>query len=216
MGLRDEPHYRIAASELAAWIEGLGADRWWNVDAVPAPHRPAQLSLPRGRARCRAPLINRPLLVHDRRQPASGRGEQIFARDLDKLVTRLGDNVHGVKTAPWVDDRLFFLCWVDRGDDWLLVEDEETTESSRLDASVSPSVGKSPTMPRPPVDLHRKVLEILDHVDPLPAEASAPLAHYNRSSTDLWNLLLYVERAFAQVDAPAGGCPPPHRTGSTA
>src|SRR4051794_16115279 len=54
-------------------------------------------------------------------------------------------------------------------------------------------------MPRPPVDLHRKVLEILDHVDPLPAEASAPLAHYNRSSTDLWNLLLYVERAFAQV-----------------
>jgi hypothetical protein len=54
-------------------------------------------------------------------------------------------------------------------------------------------------MPRPPVDLHRKVREILDHVDPLPAEAGAPLAHFNRSSTDLWNLLLYVERAFAQL-----------------
>ena len=54
-------------------------------------------------------------------------------------------------------------------------------------------------MPRPPIDLHRKVRDILAHVDALPAEAGAPLAHYNRSSTDLWNLLLYVERAFSQV-----------------
>jgi hypothetical protein len=54
-------------------------------------------------------------------------------------------------------------------------------------------------MPRPPIDLHRKVREILAHVDPLPAEAGTPLAHYNRSSTDLWNLLLYVERAFGQL-----------------
>jgi hypothetical protein len=49
-------------------------------------------------------------------------------------------------------------------------------------------------MPRPPIDLNRKVREILAHADPLPAEASTPLAHCNRSSTDLWNLLLYVER----------------------
>jgi hypothetical protein len=54
-------------------------------------------------------------------------------------------------------------------------------------------------MPRPPIDLHQKVREILAHVDLLPAEAAAPLAHYNRSSTDLWNLLLYVERAFDQA-----------------
>jgi hypothetical protein len=54
-------------------------------------------------------------------------------------------------------------------------------------------------MPRPPIDLHQKVRDILAHVAPLPLEAGTPLAHYNRSSTDLWNLLLYVERAFGQV-----------------
>jgi hypothetical protein len=54
-------------------------------------------------------------------------------------------------------------------------------------------------MPRRPINLHRKVREILSHVDPLPAEADTPLAHCNRSSTDLWNLLLYVERAFGQL-----------------
>ena len=54
-------------------------------------------------------------------------------------------------------------------------------------------------MPRPLIDLHQKIREILAHVDPLPAEAGAPLTHYNRSGTDLWNLLLYVERAFGQL-----------------
>lgn len=54
-------------------------------------------------------------------------------------------------------------------------------------------------MPRPPINLHRKIRDILSHVGPLPAEAGTPLAHYNRSSTDLWNLLLYVERNFAQL-----------------
>jgi hypothetical protein len=58
----------------------------------------------------------RTLVVQDRRQPASGRGEQISARDLDGLVTRLRDNVHGDgKTAPGADDRVFFICWEDRG-----------------------------------------------------------------------------------------------------
>jgi hypothetical protein len=41
-------------------------------------------------------------------------------------------------------------------------------------------------MPRPPIDLHRKVRDILGHIAPLSAEAATPLAHYNRSSTDLW------------------------------
>jgi hypothetical protein len=54
-------------------------------------------------------------------------------------------------------------------------------------------------MPRPPIDLHQKVRDILDHVNPLPAEAGAPLSHYNRSSTDLWTLLSYVERNFGQL-----------------
>lgn len=54
-------------------------------------------------------------------------------------------------------------------------------------------------MPRLPVNLHQKVREILPHVDPLPPEADTPLAHFARSGTDLWNLLLYVERNFGQL-----------------
>jgi hypothetical protein len=44
------------------------------------------------------------------------------------------------------------------------------------------------------------VREILSHVDPLPPEAGIPLAHYTRSSTDLWNMLRYMERAFEELD----------------
>jgi hypothetical protein len=58
-------------------------------------------------------------------------------------------------------------------------------------------------MPRPPINLNRKVREILAHVDPLPPEADTPLTHFNRSGTDLWNLLLYVERSFGQLSLQA-------------
>lgn len=54
-------------------------------------------------------------------------------------------------------------------------------------------------MPRPPIDLHEKMRAILTHLDPLPAESDAPLTHFNRSASDLWNLLLYVERTFSQL-----------------
>lgn len=49
-------------------------------------------------------------------------------------------------------------------------------------------------MPRPPLDLATKVREIVRHVGALPPEAQSALSHYDRSSTDLWNLRLYVEK----------------------
>jgi len=54
-------------------------------------------------------------------------------------------------------------------------------------------------MPRPPIDLARKIKDILRHVQPLPAEAGSPLLHYNRTSADIWSSLDYVERTFGQV-----------------
>lgn len=53
-------------------------------------------------------------------------------------------------------------------------------------------------MARPPTSLGRKIRGILKHVEPLPPEAGVPLLHYQRSGTDLWNLLEYVRRAFDQ------------------
>ncbi|QEH36062.1 hypothetical protein OJF2_46200 [Aquisphaera giovannonii] len=145
MSLRHERHYKIAASELASWIESQGTDLWWNVDGDPL--LTGQLSLPCPGDELAEELrrIDRPLLVQDRRAAAQGGGEEISARELNDLVTRLGDNLHvrqGAKRPPWADDRLFFLCWEGRADEWMLSEDRETTESIRADAPVAPGTGK--------------------------------------------------------------------------
>lgn len=49
------------------------------------------------------------------------------------------------------------------------------------------------------IDLAQKIREVIDHVDPLPPEARVPLAHYERSINDIWNLLLYFERNLGRV-----------------
>ena len=53
-------------------------------------------------------------------------------------------------------------------------------------------------MPRPRIDFLRKVKEILQHVEAPPAEAATPLAHYLRSSSDIWNLQAYAERNLSE------------------
>jgi hypothetical protein len=53
-------------------------------------------------------------------------------------------------------------------------------------------------MPRPPVDLHAQLREIVTHVEALPAEAQTPLGHFTRTSSDVWNLYLYLERNLPQ------------------
>ena len=138
MSFRDEPHYTIRSSELAAWLESQGTDRWWTIDGDPLLTGRLSFPCPADELAAELRRINRALLVQDRRKTPSGRGEQIVARDLDGLVTRLGDNLqtNGPKPA-WANDRMLSLCWEDRGDEWLLVEDEETTERSRADAAAA-------------------------------------------------------------------------------
>ncbi len=143
MSLREEPHCKIASSELAAWLLAQGADRWWSVDGDPILTGRLSFPCPADELADELRRLNRTLLVQDRRKPPTGRGEQIAARDLDGLATRLGDNVQtsGAKPA-WANDRLFFLCWEDRGDEWLLAEDRETSERSREDAAVAQGARK--------------------------------------------------------------------------
>jgi hypothetical protein len=50
-------------------------------------------------------------------------------------------------------------------------------------------------MPRPTIDLARKLKDILRHVQPLPDEAKAPILHYRRTGADIWGSLAYVEKA---------------------
>jgi hypothetical protein len=145
MSLRDEPHYCISSSELAAWLESQGTDRWWTVDGDPLLTGRVSFPCPADELAAELRRINRTLLVQDRRKPPSGRGEQIVARDLDALATRLGDNLRtNGPPRPWASNRVFFLCWEYRADEWLLEEDVETTEAeaSRADASIAPDAGK--------------------------------------------------------------------------
>jgi hypothetical protein len=50
-------------------------------------------------------------------------------------------------------------------------------------------------MPRPPIDLARKIKDIPLHTAPLPEEAKSPILHYRRTGTDIWNALAYVDKA---------------------
>src|SRR3954471_21222269 len=123
MSIHGEPHFSIPSAALADWLEGQGVDRWWTVDGDPLLTGRLSFPCPADELAAELRRINRTLLVQDRRRPSSGRGEQVSARDLDGLVTRLRDNLHGDgKTAPWADDRLLVLCWEDWGGEWLLVE----------------------------------------------------------------------------------------------
>jgi hypothetical protein len=143
MSLRDEPHYAIASTELANWLERQGTDRWWTVDGDPLLTGRLSLPCPADELAEELRRINRPLLILDQRKPPVGQGESITASDLDALVARLGDNIHTTEArTAWALNRLFCLCWQDRGDEWLLVEDEETTERSREDAALAQATRK--------------------------------------------------------------------------
>jgi hypothetical protein len=143
MSIRDEPHYKIASSELAAWLEQQGTDRWWSVDGDPLLTGRLSFPCPADELATELRRINRTLLVQDPRKPPSGCGEQSVAQDLDKLVTRPWENAQTNGTGPsGMNDRVLCLCWEDRGDEWLLVEDEETTVSSRADVAIAQSPRK--------------------------------------------------------------------------
>lgn len=54
-------------------------------------------------------------------------------------------------------------------------------------------------MARPRIHPAWRIKDVLRHVQTLPAEASAPLLHYARTSSDAWNLLTYVKGSFQRA-----------------
>jgi hypothetical protein len=137
MSLRDEPHYRISSSELAAWLEAQGKDIWWTVDGEYFLGDRLPLPAPADELAAELRKINRTLLVEDQRDTPIGRGETITARDLDGLVKRLGDNII-LRKGPrplWMSNRTFALAWEGRDDEWwMLNEDQRLTQAERRDA----------------------------------------------------------------------------------
>jgi hypothetical protein len=137
MSLRDEPHYQIASTELANWLERQGTDVWWGVDGDPHLTRFISFPCPADVLADELRRINRPLLVLAPNKEPEARGQEVTAQELDKLATRFWRDfpVTGPDPRPvWMDDRAFYLAWPDRDDEWMLLEDRQTTEEERQGA----------------------------------------------------------------------------------
>lgn len=131
MSIEDAPYFEIPASELAAWIEDQGQDHWWTVDGDPELSGRISFPCPGDELAAELRRIGKPLLVADQTQQESEHGKVLGRHDLDRLAGRLGNNLQIKGSSPtWVNDRLFFLSWKGSPTEWLLIEDEETSESS--------------------------------------------------------------------------------------
>jgi hypothetical protein len=125
------PHYEIASTDLAAWLEEQGKDRWWNVDGDPLLTGRRTFPCPASDLAAELREINRPLLVQAKKDDTSAKGQPIRKSKLDELVGHFFDDLHvsgGAEVPPWSGDRLLYLRWTGAPDDWLLEEDSETTE----------------------------------------------------------------------------------------
>jgi hypothetical protein len=133
-GIRGGPHYEVPSVELAAWLEGQGTDRWWNVDGDPL--LTGRLTFPSRAAHLAAELrkINRPLLVQARKGDTSAKGQMIDASKVGNAVGLLAENVHTIGQAlPWAKDRILYLCWKGSPYEWLLEEDSEATAQMQVE-----------------------------------------------------------------------------------
>lgn len=134
MSVQEKPHYEISASDLAAWLERQGADRWWNVDGDPVLTGLLSVPCPVDELVNGVRRVDRPLLVLDKSASDQARGQRITADDLDGLACRLGDELRVVgKGDAWASDRFFVLEWKGAGVEWLLLEDEESTAIARAE-----------------------------------------------------------------------------------
>jgi len=143
MSIKDEPHFELQSDELASWIEKQGADRWWNVDGDPLLTGRITFPCPGDELAAELKRIHRPLLVQDKQKRPEAKGQEIKVDGVDGVVDRMENNVHvtGDKKPTWLKDRLLYLCWKGSGIEWLLVEDEETTEKSQTDLTQAAKQG---------------------------------------------------------------------------
>jgi hypothetical protein len=115
--VRQLPHFRIAADELAKWLAQQPKETWWTVDGDPLLTQRIDFPCPSEDLAETIRGLKKRLLVLDSRLEPSARGETVSAMDLDRLAFT---DEH--------DDRVFQLSWQDSEPDadWFLVEDKET------------------------------------------------------------------------------------------
>jgi hypothetical protein len=132
-GIRGGPHYEVPSFEVAAWLEGQGKDRWWNVDGDPLLTGRLTFPCPAARLATELKKINRPLLVEARKEDAGARGQTIDAAKLGDVVGLLAESGHTTSQAPpWANDRVLYLCWKGSLPEWLLEEDSQASAQMQV------------------------------------------------------------------------------------
>ncbi len=169
MAIREQPHYEIAPSELAAWTERHGINTWWAVDGdvylssrVPTPCRGDELAAVLRRA-------NRPLLVATHEPQANG--QVIGPEKLDELAEPLDVSTCPIQpTHPrpkWADDRCLWLCWKDQtmaNGCW------HEDSGKQPQHSRTSKVRAQATHKMPPIDPSEAIRNMLGNVRPLPPD----------------------------------------------
>ncbi len=117
--IRDLPHFRLRASDLAAWLEAQGEESWWSVDGDPVLTQRLDFPCPSDELAEELRRFDRQLLLLDSRAQPCARGEVLASSGLDEVAYSDDGN------------RAFQFCWADGPDvDWILFEDTETGRSS--------------------------------------------------------------------------------------
>jgi len=127
MGTKQGSYVEIAADKLAEWL-CKDPDLYWTVDGDPQLSGMLSFPCPGDELADALRRIGKPLLVFDREDRFQGRGTPVSSSDLDSLVEE-----------KELDARVLQLRWEDSDIEWILIEDEETSESEDEETSESTS-----------------------------------------------------------------------------
>jgi hypothetical protein len=112
----EQPHFRIEAYNLAAWLEDQDEEPWWTVDGDALLMSRLEFPAPPDELASELRKVERPLLVADPSGTAGG--EELVPEDVDVAV----------ETDEW-GNRLLRLAWEGGTTDWQMIEDEPTSET---------------------------------------------------------------------------------------
>ena len=112
--IKERPHVSISSDELADWLAAQPED-WWFIDGDPVLIYKLYTPAPGDELADALRTIKKRILIFDRTEGSTARGEPITADRLEQLADR--DNNH--------NERVFLCCWEDSERQWLLAEDME-------------------------------------------------------------------------------------------
>ncbi len=122
MDTKQSSYLEIPAQELAKWLD-RDPDCYWTVDGDPVVCGKLSLPSPGDELSWELRKINKPLEVFDRRVILQSQWKTVTASELADLVE-----------TEELGSRVLQLRWEGCDIEWLLIEDEETSESVKREA----------------------------------------------------------------------------------